>query len=550
MASEKLRYNQFFPLTDRVLINGVLKKVGTPTQIGSVGSTSDSTRDVFLTESDPDLVWVDSTSGNDGTGDGSFGNPYATYSKATTEIGIGNGTNVGWKDGTNLSDTITEPTQAAIGTNPEFTGTTISEGLCGFRVLASKTYSGSLVNLKACTIQVTTGVAVTVTGGLPVTIDQCLISSDDSTALDTTTDDIVITNTAIRATAASTFAWDQTGKAASANDIDFRSNSIFGNITFDNTANGSASEERFQDFILVGNLDFDNTTTAALPTIESGSILGSVTNAQIAVDVVSDDPLWVDSNNDDFRIQRESGYAATNELSAVDQQDFDSSLVGAALYTSTTRDMGAFNFDDSSVSDEFTRSVLFRKPLGPNIRIVKREVAQELIGLTGEVDVGNNVDRRVEEIQLQYDAITDEEIAFIDAIYQRRDTSVQLFLDPEITTTAPSLTVDGNQPAGQVFVDIQSAFVQAGWIITIANKKYLVVRVSPNKLATTTIVLDRDLEDNISDLDTITVESPVGAGDYKLLPQNQTYTRQHKNEVQVLRQFTLRFVRKAPRVES
>ena len=83
-----------------------------------VGASTDSTR--ALIETTPaNIIYVNFTTGNDTTGDGSSGNPYKTYSKAVSVWTSGK--TIEWMDGTDLSDNpISKPLQSSIGTAPNW----------------------------------------------------------------------------------------------------------------------------------------------------------------------------------------------------------------------------------------------------------------------------------------------------------------------------------------------------------------------------------------------------------------------------------------------
>lgn len=79
-----------------------------------IGASTDSSRDQTANTG---IIYVDLSTGNDSTGDGTSGNPYKTYLKGVT-IAKPLDKCVEWMDGSELKNPIVWQTQSKLGTNP------------------------------------------------------------------------------------------------------------------------------------------------------------------------------------------------------------------------------------------------------------------------------------------------------------------------------------------------------------------------------------------------------------------------------------------------
>jgi hypothetical protein len=70
-------------------------------------------------------------------------------------------------------------------------------------------------------------------------------------------------------------------------------------------------------------------------------------------------------------------------------------------------------------------------------------------------------------------------------------------------------------------LNIDSAATYNGMTVTISGKTYYPLRMEPNLTATTRLILDRPLEDAVSDNDVISRNYPSGAGEYQYAAQSR-----------------------------
>lgn len=366
------------------------------------------------------------------------------------------------------------------------------------------------------------------------------IHSDSRTAIDTTLDltmqatrvtgtgtliDIDSNNYSITDTLLSTLSGQDvlvgTQNPSGTADVVWAKNTFIGNV---DVINGSAAADGFQirDNIMESDIEFTNTTDK--PTFESGNIRGSVfTNAVTSTQITSTNPLFADAV--DYKLQREA-----------DDFDFDSPLVKAAVFfdrpDGVNRDLGAWSIDDSGVTDIFQRAHYLAKPRQPDAIQFELDTRENLqLGINSDPTVYNDPNRHLERVTLRYGSLRREDHDFLRYAYQQRNRGVFLAIDPHEFIDIPDLTVDGNQSAGTPTVDIVAATVIEGSIVTIGGKKYHVVYPFPIPTNATGIVLDRPLEDDVSDTDNIAVSYPLGTGEYELfLNQPDRYTRKDQNE--------------------
>ena len=99
-------------LAESLLVRAGRQKVGNPTEENTVGASTSSARSQIETVA-ANTVYVNFTTGDDGTGDGTSGNPYKTYAKGAADVGVGSITTLEWQSTDTLRDTISVPTQAA-----------------------------------------------------------------------------------------------------------------------------------------------------------------------------------------------------------------------------------------------------------------------------------------------------------------------------------------------------------------------------------------------------------------------------------------------------
>ena len=109
------------PLNKTIFIAARRKKSGDPEFLSRPGANTDANRRLLLPSTDSQVVHVNEQTGDDGTGDGSQGNPFKTYAKARTEIDGSGGslTTVEWQTDDGLRDDLDRPTQASIGVAPQ-----------------------------------------------------------------------------------------------------------------------------------------------------------------------------------------------------------------------------------------------------------------------------------------------------------------------------------------------------------------------------------------------------------------------------------------------
>lgn len=392
-----------------------------------------------------------------------------------------------------------------------------ADELCGVTINGSITWSGTNMKMRNITANALSGSLLTTT--LDPDIDACRFTGSE-TLLTITSDDFDIVNS-LFITASGQDALSMTSNPSGTADVQLNQNTIIGNI---DVTNASASADGFQirDNIIEGNLTFSNATDK--PTMESGNIRGSSSNVFSSAQVQSTNPLFI--NSTDYQLQREVlGF------------NFDSPLVRASVFTlrpdGVPRDLGAWNIDDSQIQSIFQRAHYLAKPMAPDairFTLITRENLQ--LGITSEPTVYNDPNRHLERITLQYGSLRREDHDFLRYAYAQRDRSVFVAIDPQQFIDVPDLTVNGNQSAGTPTVDIVTASVIEGSIITIGTKKYYVVYPYPTPANATGIVLDRPLEDDVSDTDTIAVDYPSGNGTYQLFLSNgeDAYTRNSQNE--------------------
>lgn len=150
-------------------------------------------------------------------------------------------------------------------------------------------------------------------------------------------------------------------------------------------------------------------------------------------------------------------------------------------------------------------------------------------GDNGPVSVYTNVNRIKEVLTIQYGSTEDSDRAIFDYIRTLTDKGVKIQLDPEFSANGSTVTVNGNQSAGVEFLTVDSVATFNGMFLTISDKRYWVMRASPSASAATKLILDRPLEDAVTDNQVITTNYPSGAGEYQFSPPPQLALKRKDN---------------------
>lgn len=87
-------------------------RIGTPLEVAPIGATTDANRQVLET-SDANIIYFNTDTGNDTTGNGAVNNPYATYSKCVTEWTTGK--TIRCQNTTAIQTNITRPLDVSQG---------------------------------------------------------------------------------------------------------------------------------------------------------------------------------------------------------------------------------------------------------------------------------------------------------------------------------------------------------------------------------------------------------------------------------------------------
>lgn len=149
------------------------------------------------------------------------------------------------------------------------------------------------------------------------------------------------------------------------------------------------------------------------------------------------------------------------------------------------------------------------------------EVVSEQQGDSGAVSVYGNVNRIKEVITIKYNTEAEADFNVIRAMRLLTDKTVLIQLDPAWTANAGSVVANGAHSAGVDVLNIDSTATFNGMTVTISGKTYYALRAEPSLSATTRLILDRPLEDAVSDNDVITRNYPSGAGEYQYAAQSR-----------------------------
>ena len=322
-------------------------------------------------------------------------------------------------------------------------------------------------------------------------------------------------------------------------DIHFTTNpSVLGNFSLNRFTiagklkiynSSSTYNERIRDGIITDGID-----AAYAVVVDSGNIRGTCKNTVFGLDVSTSDPAFVDLI--DYQLKREvNGY------------DEDSICVAKSAYyyssIGTRRDIGAWSYREENSYNIYERAYEMRKPgAKDSTRHVERLQTSLYWGEDMTPDVASDPEARGEELVLNYRTLPIADIVFIRYLRTLKDQTVRIDYDPQFAATS-SVTVDGNQSIGTDVLQLLTSTLQAGQKLTISGKTYLVMRMN----GTTKAILDKPLEDAVTDTQVLTVSDTPGKGEFQFVPESEmNLTRFYENNTEYLKGVKVQFVRKSP----
>ena len=284
---------------------------------------------------------------------------------------------------------------------------------------------------------------------------------------------------------------------AAQNDIDCNLDTVGGTWYIYNAS--ATGFERIRDCLVTGGMVANFNVTVS----GRANIQGDSENILIDAEVTTDDPKFVDTT--DYKLQFQTNGYARNSLAAG----------RSAIYFNSAgspRDIGAWSYVESAVSYFFAKSaVLYKGEITHEIE----ETVSEQQGDSGVVSVYGNANRIKEIITISYGDTREVDRAPFEYIRLLKDKGVKLILDAEWESNAGTVTVNGNQAAGVEFLTVDSCIYYNGLWVTVSGKRYWIMRASPSNTAATKLILDRPLEDAVSDNDVLTTNYPTGVGEYQ-----------------------------------
>ena len=258
--------------------------------------------------------------------------------------------------------------------------------------------------------------------------------------------------------------------------------------------------ERIRDCLVTGGVIANfNVAVSGRANIQ-GDSENMLPDAEVTL---GDDPKFVDTT--DYKLQFQTNGYARNSLAAG----------RSAIYFNSAgspRDIGAWSYVESAVSYFFAKSaVLYKGEITHEIE----ETVSEQQGDSGVVSVYGNANRIKEIITISYGDTREVDRAPFEYIRLLKDKGVKLILDAEWESNAGTVTVNGNQAAWVEFLTVDSCIYYNGLWVTVSGKRYWIMRASPSNTAATKLILDRPLEDAVSDNDVLTTNYPPGVGEYQ-----------------------------------
>jgi hypothetical protein len=249
------------------------------------------------------------------------------------------------------------------------------------------------------------------------------------------------------------------------------------------------------------------------------------------------DPLFSDADNNEYFLSYKPKNSVNSPLKG---KSFAFGGQGAGY------DMGAFwDADYSGLANVFQDSLTLLKPDRENqIKLQETAEFSKLKGITGEITIYYDPATREEILVINYDGIESIYIPVIEKLRENADTNVQLALNLEPNTSG-TVTVDGNQSIGAVFLQIDSANISPGTKIIINEIQYLILWAFTGWTTATKLILDKALLDDVVDdqvLNTTRAEFEA----WKYIPENINLDYETSWSDDTRNNLILRFSRKKP----
>lgn len=233
------------------------------------------------------------------------------------------------------------------------------------------------------------------------------------------------------------------------------------------------------------------------------NIQGDSENILIDAEVTTDDPKFVDTT--DYKLQFQTNGYARNSLAAG----------RSAIYFNSAgspRDIGAWSYVESAISYYFAKSAVLYKG---QITHATERVTTEQQGDSGVITVFGNKHRVKEILTIEYGPTKELDRAPFEYLDTIDDKGVKLIIDAEWESNAGTVTVNGNQSADSEFLTVDSCIYYNGMWVTVAGKRYWIMRASPSNTAATKLILDRSLEDAVTDNQVLVTNYPPGVGEFQ-----------------------------------
>ncbi|MHA2365943.1 MAG: hypothetical protein ACXAC7_18430 [Candidatus Hodarchaeales archaeon] len=329
-----------------------------------------------------------------------------------------------------------------------------------------------------------------------------------------------------------------TGVASVLADIQLIKSTVVGSIYFANS--GGSGNERVRGSIITGNLTAD-----ADFTVDEANIQGDIIGATAGTYITSYGPLFADEI-----LYRLSQIVATDDSAG--ESSFDSPLLELSNYydpdgtSGSGRDLGAWSYDRSTVSFFYAKTHKFTRPTNGN------QIEYTLSGLDDNLQIGDdaetnffaNPDRVIENIDISFGSVRIEDLDFLK--YMRTLTNMDVFVSlfPDTQIALPTATVNGNQSNTAELAVTATDFISGGSTITIGDKKYFVSFPIPSTGTTTHLVLDRVLDEAVTNGQSISISYPANLGEFTMKLPPIKYFIGADGQVNWVGGLTLNFVRK------
>jgi len=339
-------------------------------------------------------------------------------------------------------------------------------------------------------------------------IESCDLRSRDGIKI--TNNNFKLINSLIENSSATLYALEIIGTTTLFDSIKIEKSTIIGlqGKAFKIYNTGGAGVETIEDSIIEGAIDALNTVN--LLKILTSNVRGIISNT-LQYNVSNVDPLFWGIN---YELRRTTdGYILDSPLIAISRFHFYTDLA-----VENPHDLGAWDMNNNT-QYVYDRAFWFVKPSNDQIDRTIKNASSLNVAITGNPDVVNFPERRIENLELRFKTLDSKHLEFLNYLESISDMTVEIYLDPAYQSII-DIDVASNISATDFVINITAQDIPIGTVLNYGSKTYTVIHRYPETGNATQLVLNNISGQAISSGQKISVQQISGAGIYQFIPNS------------------------------